>query len=160
MPRFYGINLVGVLVAALAFYTVGFLFYGVVFSREWLLTILQNLDYDGKAINLDQLSTALLQKEWQKAFPGQKLGASIALGIANAFVTTSILAIVLRQLTAHAPGLLASIAWALGLWLGFAVTSVAYDPIYALEPPILFMIDIGHMAIAYVAAAAVLYYFD
>ena len=156
MPRIAGVNIVGVLVASFVFYFVGFIFFGVVYERAWLLEILSPLSYEGKTMQIDQSSTELLRAEMKKAFPDANQALSLGLGYLNALGTCIILAFVLRQLTSEAPGFLANLAWTLAIVAGFVVTSVAYDHIYAMQSMALFWMNFWHLVCAYAAAAMVL----
>lgn len=160
MPRVAGVNIVGVLVASLVFYFVGFVFFGLLFDRDWLLEILTAQDYAGKSAHLNELSTELLQEQFKQAFPGADGGLGMAIGYVNALVTVIVLAVVLRQLTAEAPGLLSSLAWTAAIVLGFAITTLAYDHIYAMASMSLFWMNFWHLVCAYAAAAIVLTFMD
>ena len=160
MPQIAGYNVVGLLAATIAFYFVGFLIFGVVFQREWTLTILSQMDYADKAINISQLSKELLMQEWAKAFPNANSVFSLATGFVSAAVTVTILAIVLRHLTAEAPGLMATWAWTLAIILGFVLATLANGPIYANSPLNLFMMDALHQTVGLLAAATILYFFE
>ena len=160
MPRIEGVNVVGVLVACIVFYFMGFLFYGVLFNRVWLLETLSVLDYANKAINIDQLSTELLRGEMKKAYPEANGALGMVIGFVNAMISVTALAVVIRFLTAEAPGLAVSLLWTAIVVVGFVLTSVAYDHIYAMKSMTLFWVDVGHLICAYVAAAIVLTILD
>ncbi len=161
MPRIAGINLVGVLVATLIFYFIGFLFYGVIFQRDWTVEILTMRDPQSAA-TIAQMSQERLVEHWNKIFPGASAnaGLSMGLGFLNALVTVSFLAIILRQLSAVAPERMPQLLHTLAIVVGFVVTSLAYDQIYALAPVKLLIIDAGHLTCAYLAAAFTLSFFD
>ncbi len=158
MPRIGGINIVGVLVATLAFYFVGFIFYGVIFTEEWSFTLLEarsELELD----TIRQMSDERFQAAWAEHIGGSA-GLSMGLGFVNALVTVVFLAIILRQLTAAAPSLVANVGYALLLWAGFAATTLAYNHIYANAPMAFFRIDMLHLFVAYAVGGAVLSFFD
>lgn len=161
MPRIAGINLVGVLVATLIFYFIGFLFYGVIFQRDWTVEILSMRDPQN-AGDIAQMTYERLQAHWEKVFPGsaENVGLSMGIGFLNSLVTVSFLAIILRQLSAVAPERLPQLLHTLAIVVGFVITSLAYDQIYALAPVKLLMIDAAHLTVAYLAATFTLSFFD
>lgn len=159
MPRIGGINVVGVALAAIAFYMIGYVFYGVLFTDEW---IAQTLAMSGVAEldSIRQMSPERIENAWKEAFPTSDMGTSIGLGFANAVFTVIVLAVVLRLLTSDGPSLIGHIGFAILLALGFSLTGVAADHIYAAKPMVLFWIDAGHTLVAYVVAAIVLSFFE
>ena len=159
MPRLAGVNLVGVLVATLAFYFVGFIFYGVIFQRDWTL---ETLIFQGvlEADKASELSDALLFDIWTRHFPDASPALSMGLGFVNALVTVGFLAFILRHLTSEAPGLTAYAFSACAICIGFVVTTLAYGPIYAGAPMKLMLIDSAHLLCAYLSASIVLFLID
>jgi hypothetical protein len=157
MPRVAGLNLVAVLVAAVVFYFIGFLVYGLLLGDVWAQQILVNHG----VVAADQASTltgAALQEELAK-IPGQMdMAPAMSLGFVISLVTAIGLALVLKMVKP------ASITGALGtafvLWIGFAATTLSYNVVYSSESPIAFAIDLGHLLVAYLAAAAVLFLMD
>lgn len=159
MPRFAGVNIVGVLVATCAFYFIGFLFYGVLFQTDWTL---ETLVYLG-AVDADkagQLSDQLLMEVWTRHFPESNPALSMGLGFLNALITVSLLAFILRHLTSEAPGLAAYALSAILICAGFVITTLAYGPIYTHAPIKLMLIDSAHLMCAYVSASVVLFLMD
>lgn len=159
MPRIGGINVVGVLLATIAFYMVGFVFYGVIFTSEWTA---QTLAMSGVADidSIRQMSPERLESAWYEAFPNASAGLSMGLGFVSTLVTVAVLAIVLRQLTSGATSIISYAGYGLLIALGFSVTGIAYDHIYAAKPMILMWIDVGHVIIGYMLSAIVLSFFD
>ncbi|MFC7290036.1 DUF1761 domain-containing protein [Hirschia litorea] len=159
MPRIGGINVVGVLLATIAFYMVGFVFYGLVFQAEWTA---QTLAMSGVA-DLDsirQMTPERLESAWYEAFPDANPGLSMGLGFVTTLITVTVLAIILRQLTSGASTIMSYAGLACLLAIGFSVTTLAYDHIYAAKPLTLLWIDSGHLIIGYVISAVILSFFD
>lgn len=159
MPRIGGINVVGVLLATIAFYIVGFVFYGLLFSADWTAHTLAAAGV-AELDSIRQMSPERLQTAWAEAFPSSNQGVSLGLGFVNATVTTITLAIVLRFLTSDAPSLFANIGFAFLIAIGFGVTTLCYDVIYASAPMPIFWIDTLHLIIAYMVASIVLFFLD
>jgi hypothetical protein len=132
MQKISKLNPLAVLAASIAFYFVGFVFYGLLFSEIW--------------------TAEVGLKEAQIA--GSNQAFSMGLGFVNALITCLFLAIVLRAIPGQ--GLLNRVGWAICLWAGFAVTTLAYGPVYTLSSPLVFAIDFAHLLIAYCVAAIVL----
>jgi hypothetical protein len=132
MPKLWGVNVLAVLLAAIAFYFVGFVFYGLVFQQLWTAEV------------------GLTEAE----LAGANQGVSMGLGFVNALVTTFVLALVLQRMPGS--GLMAKLGVAVLLWLGFAATTLAYAPIYTLSSPVVFHIDLAHLLVAYCVATVVL----
>jgi len=159
MPRIGGINIIGVALATLAFYVVGFVFYGLLFVQDWMH---QTLAYVGAA-ELDtirQMSDERLAKAWEAKFPNVDMVTSMGLGFASILVVVIVLAILLRQLTAAAPSLLAYVGYAALMAIGLSCTAIASDHIYAAKPLFLFWVDCGYNVLGFSVAAAVLSFFD
>ncbi|MEL6258623.1 MAG: DUF1761 domain-containing protein [Pseudomonadota bacterium] len=155
MTRIAGLSLIGVILATIVFFFMGYLWFGAVFTDVWSIEILRlrGIVEPGASLSSDQLRATFIE-----AFPDLNPALGLGLGFVNALLTTTVLAIVLRIMKAD--GLLSHIGYGLLAWLGFAVTSFAYDPIYGLESMTLFWLDVTHGAAAYSAAAAVLSFFS
>ena len=160
MPRIGGLNLVALIAAILVFYGIGFVFFGLIYEREWLLEILSSLDYDGKSRNIEQLSNELLQSEWKKAFPDANAAMGLGLGFLNAVISVIGLALVLKHLTSDAPGLFAALGWTVVIVFGFVISTLAYDHIYAMASMPLFWMNFWYLICAYGAAALILTVID
>lgn len=132
MQKSSGINVLAVLLAAIVFYFVGFVFYGLVFSELWMS------------------ASGLTEAD----FEGTNQALNMGLGFGNALVTTLILSVVLKALPGQ--GLVNRIGWAALVWLGFAATTLAYGPIYSLSSPTIFHIDLAHLLVAYCLSTVVL----
>ncbi|GEM_PF-477059 len=159
MPRIGGINVIGVVLATIAFYMIGFVFYGVLFTEDWTAHTLASTgvaDFD----SIRQMSPERLEAAWEKAFPNSDPAMSMGLGFLSTLVTVIVLAVVLRQLTAGAASLVSYAGFAALLAVGFSITSLLYDHIYAEKTLALFWIDGAHVLIGYVVSAIVLSFFE
>lgn len=134
MPRILGLNLVAVIVATLAFFAVGAVWYGALFSDLW--------------VGLWGFTDAQLANAEASA------GPAMAMGFAITLVTTAFLGLALKALKAD--GLASAVKWAVFLWAGFVVTTMAYDIAYAMQPMMLLVLDSAHTLIGFVVAAAIL----
>ncbi|MEP3071449.1 DUF1761 domain-containing protein [Maricaulis sp.] len=134
MPRILGLNLVALIVATLAFYAVGAVWYGALFSELWT--------------GLWGFTDAQMTAAEASA------GPAMAMGFAITLVTTAFLGLALKALKAD--GLASAVKWAVFLWAGFVVTTIAYDIAYAMQPMMLLVLDGAHTLIGFVVAAAIL----
>jgi len=135
MPRLFGLNLLGVLAASVAFYMVGFVWYGVVFAEPWKLAEgVTDADVEGQSplwmlvgfiITILQVIGIGLVLKWRGI---ADIGGAIMTGLT--------------------------------LWFFFALAFVTYA--YAYLPAhntTLWMIDASHLLVGYIAAATVLSFF-
>jgi hypothetical protein len=134
MPRIFGLNPLAVLVAAIVFYFVGFIVYGLLFSELW--------------VGLWGFTEAELAAAETAA------GPSMALGFVLTVVFTGFLGYALKALKADS--LTSAIKWSVFLWAGFVVTTLAYDTVYALQPVMLLVLDAAHNLVGFVLMAVVL----
>ncbi len=157
MPRVMGLNLVAVLAGAVAMYFIGFLIYGLLFQEVWTQ---QNLVNHG-LLAADEASTltgdALLARSAE--IPAHMdTGLAMGLGFVVSLVTACGMAAILNFLKPASMG--AALGRAAVLWIGFAVTTLAYNVVYSSESPVLFGIDTMHLLLGYLAGAAVIYAID
>ncbi len=131
MPRVAGINVVAVAVAAIAFYAIGFLWYGVSFQQAWMA--LKGLTPESGAGH-----------EWK-----------MALGPVMPIVTVIAIAMVFKWKGGSIDVVQGALK-ALALCVGFAIPVIAYNFVYALDPFRLFMIDASHLLVAYAISGAIL----
>lgn len=134
MPRILGLNIIAVLVAALAFFFIGFVFYGLLFADLW--------------VGLWGFSEADLAEADAAA------GPAMAAGFVLTVIIAGFLGAALKALRADSMG--GAIKWAIFLWAGFAVTTMAYDIVYAQQPVLLLVLDSAHMLTGFVAMAVIL----
>ncbi len=132
MPKIHGTNILGILAAAIGFYVVGFLWYGVIFMEKWMT--LQGLPMDGEM--------QVMPMVW-------------------GFIITVVQVIginyILHQSGAKVLSTCAKIAAIIGLLL--AVPFASYASIYAGAPLELFMIDASHLLVGYIVAGVILSFF-
>lgn len=138
MPRIFGLNLIAVIVAGLAFWMVGALFYGALFADLW--------------VGLWSFGPA------DEARMESSMGKTMALGLVLAIVFAGFLGFALKALKAD--GLVSAIKWSLFLWAGFVVTTMSYDMIYALQPVMLLVLDGAHTLTGFIVMAALLTVLD
>lgn len=132
MPKIFGLNLVGVLVATVAFYLVGYLWYGMVFADAWMAAAgVTEADFEGES------------PVWMAG------GALIT------FMQVIGIGLVLRWKGAADMG--AAIKTALVLWLVFALPFTHYGYLYSPgHNAMMLMIDASHLLVGWVVSAIVL----
>jgi hypothetical protein len=156
MPRVAGLNIVAILVAAIAFYAVGMVIYGFALTEVWGQQTLIN-----HGMAADQ-ATSLKGEELMNALnqiPGA-MGPAMAygLGFGVVLLTTIGIAIVLRL---DRPGyLFAALQTTFIVWLCFTAATLSYNVIYSSESQTIFGIDLLYHFLGYHIAAAVLYVMD
>lgn len=132
MPKVLGLNLVGVLVASVAFFLLGWLWYGMVFSDAYMA----ELGIPASAAEEGNPMTYIL-----------------------GFIITvlQVVGIGLAMKWKDAAGLGGAVTTAVILWIVFAVPFSAYSYLYgAAHSETLFMIDAGHLLVGWVISAIVL----
>ncbi len=130
--RIFGLPVIGILVAAIVVFVIGFVWYGLLFDQQWMQAYdLTEADFEGNS-------------PWWMAG-----GFVISIAIAKA------MAFVVRWNNWPDMGRAVYMAGMLGLVLGGAIAAYGYvwTPDHNLT---LFLIDWGHMIITWAAAAAVL----
>ncbi|MEO0398624.1 MAG: DUF1761 domain-containing protein [Pseudomonadota bacterium] len=132
MPRIFGLNVVGVLVASVAFFMVGYAVYGAIFSELWMS--LQGVsEADVEAAGMGWLAPAFLITVLQMT------------GLATILKWRGVSDIMCAVLTAVA------------VWAFFGLPLMAYDPIYVPgESPMLLVIDGVHLFFGWIVGAIVL----
>lgn len=156
MPRVAGLNLVAVLVAAIAFYAVGMIIYGFAATEVWGQHTLINHGMapdQASALKGEELMAAVM------AIPNS-MGPAMAygLGFVVALVTATGIALVLNMTRPASLG--GALQHAFVLWLCFAATTLSYNVLYSSESRTIFAIDLVHLFIAYHLAASVLFLMD
>lgn len=127
----FTINYWAVLVAALANFVLGFLWYGPVFGKQWLsLTKMKVTDED------------------KKMMPRKS---------AVMFVASLLMAYVLFYFTAPAADLMEALQWAGWIWLGFIATVTLSGVLWKREPKALWVLDNGYRLVALLTMTAILY---
>jgi hypothetical protein len=133
-----GVNLLPVLVAAIATMVVGFLWYSpLLFAKPWM--VLMGYDPNDK--------TAL--EKMQKS-AGKSYGISFLASLVSAFVLAKI--ILVFTVNSALYGMKVGFA----VWLGFVATVQLTDVLFARRPAKLYLINTGYQMICYLAMGAIL----
>jgi Protein of unknown function (DUF1761) len=138
MPRIFGLNIIAVLVAGIALWFIGALFYGVLFADLWM-----GLWGFGAS---------------DEARMESSMGATMGAGFVLSLLVAGVLGFALKALKAD--GLVPAIKWSVFLWAGFVLTTMSYDIIYALQPLMLLVLDGAHMLTGFVVMAVLLTVLD
>jgi len=133
MPRIFGLNMIAVLVAAIALYFVGFIFYGLLFAEMW--------------VSLWNFS------EEQIAAMETNAGPSMAMGFVISLATAAFMGWAMKALKVE--GIVSAAKTGAMLWAGFALTTLAYDTVYAGQSTTLLLIDAFHLLVGFKVAAVV-----
>ncbi len=138
MPRILGLNPLAVLVAGLAFWMVGALWYGALFADLWfgLWGFVEADEARMEAVMAPAMTAGLIQC---LLFAG--------------FLATALKAV-------KAEGLTASIKWAVFFWAGFVLLAQAYGAIYALQPVLLLVLDASHTLVGFIVMSVLLSVMD
>jgi hypothetical protein len=131
MPKLFGLNLVAVFAAAVAFFIVGFLWYGVIFSDMWMAEMgMTKADDDSTPV-------------------------TYLIGFVITLMQVIGLGLVLKW--RNAAGLSAAVTTAATLWLVFALPFCVYGYLYAAtHSTTLLMIDASHLLVGWVVSVVVL----
>lgn len=133
-----GVNLVSVLVAAVATMVLGFLWYSpALFANPWMVL----MGYDPK----DKAKIAEMQKS-----AGPSYGMSFIASILSAGVLAKIISI------AANPSPLHGVKIGMAVWLGFVTTVQMTNSLFSRQPARLYMINTGYQLVCYLAMGAIL----
>jgi hypothetical protein len=133
-----GVNLLAVLVAAIATMVVGFLWYSpMLFARPWM--VLMGYNPDDKA--------AL--EEMRKG-AGKNYAVAFVLGLVSAFVLGKIVQVTTVNTALY------GLKIAFAVWLGFVTTVQLTAVLFAKKPFQLYVIDTGYQLVSYLAMGAIL----
>ncbi|WP_417483190.1 DUF1761 domain-containing protein [Maricaulis sp.] len=133
MPRIFGLNIIAVLVSAIALFFVGFLFYGVLFTDLW--------------VGLHDFTDA------QMLAADENMAAGMLHGFLLSLVTAIFIGLALERFGGD--GMMSAIKSAVLLWAGFAATTLAYGFVYAMQPFMLFVLDASHLLVGFIVVAIV-----
>jgi len=133
MPRVFGLNLIAVLVSGVAFWLIGYVFYGVVFMDAW------------------REAWGFVEADLEAMESGAAIG--MVIGFLISIFTAFMIGFALKFFKADA--MMDALKMAGFLWVGFALPTMAYDIVYAGQPIILLMIDGAHLLVGYLAIAAI-----
>ncbi|CAN0420834.1 unnamed protein product, partial [Phaeothamnion confervicola] len=156
MPRIGGVNLVACIAGTVAFYAVGMVIYGFALMEVWANETLKNhglLALDAAPLTGEALYAQL------GAIPGSMdAGMAYGLGFLLTLITVFGIAFVLKL--SKAPSLVSALGVALVLWVSFGAMTLSYNVLYSTESKIIYGIDLMHLFLGYLLAAAVIYLID
>ena len=153
MPRVAGINLVAWIVGAIVIYFIGFIIYGLAFSNIWSS---ENLRDHGVFEAYSALSAA---EQANFRVPGSfDMTTSMSLGFVISMLTS--LGLCIAQGIMKPKSIGEAMRNGFVLWIGFAVTSLAYGVVYGSFSRVNFGIDMLHTFLDYLAASAVIFLLD
>jgi hypothetical protein len=133
-----GVNLLAVMVAAIATMVVGFLWYSpFLFAKPWM--VLMGYDPNDKA-GLEQMRKSA----------GKSYGISFLASLLSAFVLGKI--IVITTVDSSLYGMKIGFA----IWLGFVATVQLTEVLFAKKPAKLFLINTGYQMVCYLVMGAIL----
>lgn len=133
MPKILGVNLVGVLVGSVAFFLVGWLWYGIIFADAWM-----------SAMGYTEAD-----------FAGQNQTVSMVGGFVITVLQVIGIGLVLKWKGAASLG--EAVATALLLWFFIALPFASYGYFYSLaQSTTLLMIDASHLLVGWVVSAVAL----
>jgi hypothetical protein len=133
-----GVNLLAVLVAAIATMVVGFLWYSpLLFAKPWM--VLMGYDPNDKA-GLERMRKSA----------GKSYGISFLASLLSAFVLGKI--IVITTVNSALYGMKIGFA----IWLGFVATVQLTEVLFAKKPAKLFLINTGYQMVCYLVMGAIL----
>jgi Protein of unknown function (DUF1761) len=135
--NFMGVNLLSVLVAAIATMLVGFLWYSpLLFAKPWM--VLMGYDPNDKA-GLERMQKSA----------GKSYGISFLASLLSAFVLAKI--IVVFTVDSALYGMKVGFA----VWLGFVATVQLTDVLFARRPAKLYLINTGYQMVCYLVMGAI-----
>ena len=135
---FMRVNLLAVLVSAIASMVVGFLWYSpVLFAKPWM----REMGYDAN----DKTKTQEMKKSAGPAYAGSFIASLVA-----AFILAKVIG--LRPLD----GALYGMKIGLGVWLGFVATVQLTGALFVKNSMKLFAINTGYQLVCYVVMGAIL----
>ena len=138
MKKYFGTSLTGLLLATLAFYILGAVWYGALFAEQWMM--LSGLTEETANANME------------------KLGAMMWIwGILITILQVVGIATILNW--AKASGLISCVKVASVPAVLFALPVIAYGTLYGAMPIEMLMIDFFHMLTGYILVGGILSFF-
>jgi hypothetical protein len=132
------VNLLSVLVAAIATMILGFLWYSpLLFARPWM--VLMGYDPNDKA-KLDEMRKSA----------GKTYAISFLASLASAFVLAKIIDV------ASVNSVLYGMKYGFAIWLGFVTTVQLTGALFGRQPFKLYLINTGYQLVCYLAMGAIL----
>jgi hypothetical protein len=156
MPRVAGLNLVAVIMAAIAFYVVGMIIYGFALTDVWGNEMLKN--HGLAEAGAPALAGAELMAKLEEIPGTMDPGMAYGVGFIISLATVIGIAFVLKM--ARPASVLAAMGTAFVLWLCFIATGLSYNVIYSSESTTIYWIDLMHTLFAFLLSAAVLFLMD
>jgi Protein of unknown function (DUF1761) len=136
--EFMGVNLLGILLAALSTMVVGFIWYSpMLFARPW--TIAMGYDPDDKA-KMDEMRKGA----------GPLYGIALVASLVSAFILGKVI------LGITVDSALYGMKVGFGVWLGFVATVQLTDTLFGKRPLKLFLINTGYQLVCYLAMGAII----
>lgn len=136
--KFMGVNLLAVLVSALATMVVGFVWYSpVLFARPWMVLMGYNPN--------DKAKIAEMQKS---------AGPSYMLSLVASLVSAAVLGKIIVIATINSP--LYGMKMGLAVWLGFVTTVQLTNSLFSRQPAKLYAINTGYQLVCFLAMGAIL----
>lgn len=155
MPKIAGVNLLGVVLAAVAMFFVGFLWYGVLFQEPWM-----------NANGLFFVDETKQSMQWLTADGIQSIAGDAGpnpMVMLWGFVLSLVLAFGLGWHMKQKNISKAGTAALFGLWIGLliGVPLMAYDTVYTPFGSLMgLFVDGSHTVVTFVAASVILSFFD
>lgn len=135
---FMDVNLLSVLVAAIATMVLGFLWYSpLLFARPWM--VLMGYDPNDKA-----------KLEEMRKSAGKTYAISFLASLASAFVLAKIIDV------ASVNSALYGMKYGFAIWLGFVTTVQLTGALFGRQPFKLYLINTGYQLVCYLAMGAIL----
>jgi len=131
---FSTINLIAVLVAALASFAIGFVWYGQLFGKQWM-----------KLSGITPKDSKIMKK---------KAGPSMFIGFLTSLVTAFVLALIMDLLGYQTPT--EGIMIAVWIWLGFAATLQLGSVLWENKPVNLFVLNTVQTLASFTAMGAII----
>lgn len=130
--EFHGINILAVVLAALGFMVVGFLWYGPLFGKTWMK----------------------LHGWTEEDFKGTNMTMVMVQGVLNALITAVGMALVFHWLGVESIGRAVHVAFV--LWIAFSATTQALAYIYERQKLGLTLIHFGNQLVGFMVSAIIL----
>jgi len=138
MPRIAGVNLLGWILAAIAIYFVGFIWFAVLFDQVWM---------DANGYTLEQMEASF--------DPVILFGGGFVIPLILAFAVGWLLK------ATGTKGLVPSVIFGAKLGLLVAAPILAYSFVYnVIHSPVDLALDTSHSLVGFIVGAAVLSFFD
>ena len=131
MPKILGLSLVGVLVASVLFFLVGWLWYGILFMEQWMA------------------ASGITAEEAESGNPIWMLGGF-------AITVLQVIGIGLAMKWKGAAGIGGAVTTGLTLWVFFAFPFTSYAYLYGGNNLELLLIDGSHLLVGWLVSAVVL----